>query len=117
MFKSPAYGTVHPVLYKCGREKTFKRIYERMIAMLLGFVFFAGVFEFAGLGLFAKIALSLLFDVALWAFVFRREIQSLYNAFVCRRREERELRARVEAKHAKQGKSNVHRTAAGYYYF
>lgn len=85
--------------------------------MLLGFVFFAGVFEFAGLGLFAKIALSLLFDCALWAFVFRREIQSLYNAFVCRRREERELRTRVEVKHAKQGKSNVHRTAAGYYYF
>ena len=97
---------------------TFKRIYERMIAMLLGFVFFAGVFEFAGLGLFAKIALSLLFDCALWAFVFRREIQSLYNAFICRRRENRELRARAEREHAKRENTAACRTSvASYYYF
>ncbi|MBQ2733083.1 MAG: hypothetical protein IJF74_02910 [Clostridia bacterium] len=85
--------------------------------MLLGFVFFAGIFEFAGMGLFAKIALGLLFDSVLWAFVFRREIRCFRNAVICRRREERELRARAEAKRAKRRESEIHRPAANYYYF
>ncbi len=78
--------------------------------MLLGFVFFAGIFEFAGLGLFAKIALGLLFDCVLWAFVFRREIRCIRNAVVCRRREKLGLRVRAEAKHES-------RRAANYYNF
>ncbi len=85
--------------------------------MLLGFVFFAGIFEFAGLGLFAKIALGLLFDGALWAFVFRREIRCMRNEVICRRREERAPRARAEAKRARRRESEMHRPAASYYYF
>jgi hypothetical protein len=99
-------------------KKTFKLLYERMIAMLLGFVFFVGIFEFAGVSLFAKIVLGLLLDCALWAFVFRREIRSIRNALIWRRRRDAELRARAEAKHAKRETAPVHRTsAASYYYF
>ena len=86
--------------------------------MLLGFVFFVGIFEFAGVSLFAKIFLGLLLDCVLWGFVFRREIRRAYDAHIYRRRRDAELRARAEAKHAQRETAPVHPTsAASYYYF
>lgn len=99
-------------------KKTFKHLYERMIAMLLGFVFFVGIFEFAGVSLFAKIALGLLFDCVLWGFVFRREIRRAYDAHIYRCRRDAELRARAEREHVKRENTAACRTSvASYYYF
>ncbi|MBQ7011350.1 MAG: hypothetical protein IJN63_06555 [Clostridia bacterium] len=97
---------------------TFKHLYERMIVMLLGFVFFAGVFEFAGMGIAAKIVLSLLFDCALWGFVFRAEIRRAYYAVIHRRRRDAELRARACAERIRRAESeNRAAKCTSYYYF
>lgn len=86
--------------------------------MLLGFVFFAGVFEFAGMGVAAKIVLSLLFDCALWGFVFRAEIRRACYAVIRRRRREAELRARACARRMRRAESESRATkCTSYYYF
>ena len=86
--------------------------------MLLGFVFFAGVFEFAGMGVAAKIVLSLLFDCALWGFVFRAEIRRAYYAVIRRRRREAELRARACAARMRRADNESRATkCTSYYYF
>ncbi len=84
--------------------------------MLLGFVFFVGVFEFLGMGLAAKIVLSLLLDLALWGFLLRHDIRRAYYRVVRRRRRDAELRARACAQRLRRVEGqNVVRTS--YYYF
>lgn len=59
--------------------------------MVLGFMLFVGIFEFLGFGFWAKLALSLLLDLALWAFLLREDIKRVYVRSRRMRRRESEM--------------------------
>lgn len=74
--------------------------------MVLGFMLFVGIFEFLGVGFWAKLILSILLDLALWAFLLREDIKRVYFRSRRMRRRESEMlirRAELRRKMREQG--------------
>lgn len=74
--------------------------------MVLGFMLFVGIFEFLGVGFWAKLILSILLDLVLWAFLLREDIKRVYFRSRRMRRRESEMlirRAEMHRKMREQG--------------